>query len=549
MLKRSYRVLRPVAAAAAVWLLTGIGVPYASGEGLAAGHAGKSMGQTLVIGTTEEPDTLNPDITQLVTSTNVLSGVMEGMIDHDSRQRIIGRLATSYRVSRDGRTYTWYLRRGVRFQNGAPFTARDVVANYRIIMNPKFGSYSTDGWNEITRISTPNKYTVVMRTKEKFAPFVTYVGGTFLAPAGEIAKGVKYFQQTFGRHPIGTGPFTFVKWTSGQSITLKRNPSYWGGAARLAGITFKIIPNDNTEMVQLRTGEVQMTDSLAPNRYAQVKSMPNLRAVVRPSLAWYHLDLKNVGFLRDRRVRVALAYGTPVQQIISRLLNGLALPAPTDMPPASSYFNPNVKPYPYNPGKAAALLARAGLKKGSNGILTKGGKPFTMEYWIPSGDQLYASIMQVVAASWRRLGIQVTTRVQDIKTIWGPNGYQFNKKMTAGGYSWFNGNDPDDRFYWNSVNIPKTPTGTGGDAVEYFYKYPWQSKIDALTNQGVRVVNPARRKPIYWKIQRLLHQQEPVLFMFSVKLIFAAPKNLTGFNPSAFNSGQLWNAQTWRMTT
>src|SRR5205085_4406910 len=115
------------------------------------------------------------------------------------------------------------------------------------------------------------------------------------------------------------------------------------------------------------------------------------------------------------------------------------------------------------PKKAVSHLAAAGLKKGSGGILEKGGQQFTMEYWIPSGEQLTANIMQVVAASWRKLGIQVTTHTQDIKTIWGPNGYQFNKKMTAGGYSWFNGNDPDDRFYWNSSQIPKSPTGTGGN--------------------------------------------------------------------------------------
>jgi peptide/nickel transport system substrate-binding protein len=339
-----------------------------------------------------------------------------------------------------------------------------------------------------------------------------------------------------------------VRWNSGQSIELRKNPNYWGQKPHIDTITFKIIPNDNTEMVQLKTGDIQMTDTLAPNRYSQIRAMSNVTPVVRPSLSWYHLDLKNVGFLRDTRVRQALAYATPVQEIISRLLKGLALPAPTDTPPASSYYDPHVKLYPFNLKKAAALLAQAGLKRGPGGILQKGGQKFTIEYWIPSGEQLESDVMQVVAANWRTLGIQVTTHTQDIKTIWGPNGYQFNKKMTAGGYSWFNGNDPDDRFYWNSTNIPKTPTGTGGDVMEYYYKYPWQAKIDRLTNKAAATVSPQQRKPLYWKIQELLHQQEPVLFMYSTKLIFAAPRHITGFDPSAFNYGQLWNAQTWQLT-
>lgn len=556
---RGVVALRALAGAALISLIAGCGSASSSAGAKSAAQkisahsnnhvSGKAIqGGNLVLGTTEEPDTLNPALTQLVTSTNVLSGIMEGLIDHDSKEHVIYRLAKSLNVSKDGLTYTWHLRPGVKFQNGAPFTAKDVVANYHMIMNPKFGAFSTDGWDKIKSIKTPNKYTVVMKTKETFAPFLVDVGGTFLAPAGELAKGIKHYQQVFGRHPIGTGPFTFSKWSSGQYIQLKANPHYWGGKPHLSGIQFKIIPNDNTEMIQLKTGDIQMTDSLLPNRYAQIKSMPNVKAVVRPSLSWYHLDLKNIGFLRDTKVRLALAYATPVQEIIDRLLHGLALPAPTDSPAGAFYTDPSIHLYPYDPAKAASLLKQAGFTKGSNGTLQKGGKPFTMEYWIPSGDQLNSSVMQVIAASWRKLGIQVTTHTQDIKTIFGANGYQFNKKMTAGGYSWFNTDDPDDRFYWNSADIPKSPTGTGGDVPEYFYKYPWQKKIDALTNQGAKTVDPTARKKIYSKIQHLLHQQEPLLFMYSIKLIFAAPKHMNGFDPSGYNSGQLWNAQTWQFT-
>jgi peptide/nickel transport system substrate-binding protein len=505
-------------------------------------------GGSLVIGTTQEPDTLNPDITQLVTATGPLSGIMEGLIDHDSHQRVIYRLATSYSLSKNNLTYTWHLRHGVRFQNGAAFTARDVVANYHVIMNPRFGSYSTDGWKEITRIAAPNPYTVVMTTKKPFAPFVVDVGGTPLAPAGEINRGVKYFQQTFGRHPIGTGPYTFVRWVAGQEIDLKKNPNYWGGKPHIDTITFKIIPNDNTEMVQLRTGEIQMTDSVGPTRYPLISKLPAVVPVVVPSLSWYHLDLKNIGLLRDVRVRKALAYATPVQEIIDRLLGGFAAACPTDTPPGTSTFDPHVKLYPYDLKTATSLLQQAGLRKRSDGVWAKGGQRLSIEYWIPSGDQVTLNIMEVVANSWRQLGVDVSTHTQDINSIFGANGYQFSRKLTAGGYSWFNNDDPDDRFYWNSINIPKSPTGTGGDVPEYFYKYPWQAEIDRLTNQGVYTVNPAKRKAIYWKIQELLHEQEPLIFMDSLKLIYAAPRHMSGFDPSAYDYGQLWNAQSWHLT-
>jgi len=504
-------------------------------------HASTS---TLTIGTTEEPDTLNPLTTQLVTAFSVIAGVMEGMIGYNSSDHIIYRLATGYNVSKNGLVYTWHLRHGVSFQDGEPFNAKVVYDNWKAIMNSKFGAYSQQGWDHITKIKMPDKYTVVMYTKQKYAPFAYYVGSTYLSPP-KAFQSPKYDQQTFGRAPVGTGPYTFVKWVSGQYIELKRNPHYWGGLAHIPTIIYKIVPNDNTLMVLLKTHNVQMTPYLDALHYSQVKAMPGLRLVTKPSFSWYHIDLKNIGFLRDTKVRLALAYATPIKEIIARILHGLASPDPTDFPPASPYLDPHISIYPYNLAKAAKLLKSDGFKKGPNGTLEKGGKPFTIEYWIPSGEQQESEVQQVVSASWQKLGINVTDHQQDINSIWGPNGYQFNRKMTGGAYSWFNSNDPDDSFYWNSKDIPKTPTSSGGDAVEYYFKYPWQAKIDRLTNQGVATINPAQRKKIYWKVQQLLHQQEPVVFMYSQKNIYATPSNMKGFAPSAYND-LLWNVQDWR---
>lgn len=503
-------------------------------------------GGSLVIGSTEEPDTLNPLTTQLVTSNSILSGVMEGMIDYNSADQIIYRLATSESVSKDGLTYTWHLRHGVKFQDGEPFNAQTVVADWKAIMNPKFGVYSQQGWNKITKMTTPDMYTVVMHTSKPYAPFAYYVGATYLSPP-KAFQSPKYDQQTFGRAPVGTGPYTFVKWVSGQYVQLKKNPNYWGGPPHINTITYKIIPNDNTLMVQMKTRDVQMAPYLSAIRYSDAQKLPGTVVIAKPSLSWYHLDLKNVGFLEDPKVRVALAYATPTQEIVSRILKGLGQIDPTDTPPASPYFDPNVKPYPYNVKMAAQMLKADGFTKGPGGVLQKNGTPLSIEYWIPSGDQQSSEVQQVVSQSWKQIGIGVTNHQEDIKSIWGPNGYQFNKKLTAGGYSWFNSNDPDDSFYWNSTQIPKTPTSSGGDAVEYYTKYPWQSQIDTLTNEGVATVNPAKRKQIYWKIQQLLHQEEPILFLYSEKNIYAAPKHMIGFDPSAYNN-LMWNVQDWQLT-
>jgi len=547
------KVARPVVAALFIAaFLSACGSSNSSGHGASSSDVSHSAagtphnGGTLTIGSNEEPDTLNPLTTQLVTSDSVLSAVMEGLIDYNSNDHIIYRLATTYHVSKDGLTYTWYLRHGVKFQDGEPFNARVVVDNWKAIMNPKIGAYSQQGWNKITKITTPNNYTVVMHTKVRYAPFAYYVGSTYESPPSAFSS-PKHNAQVFGRHPIGTGPYTFVKWVSGQNIELKKNPNYWGNKPHINIINYKIVPNDNTQIVQLKTHDIQMIPYLSAIRYNDAKSVSGVVMVTKPSLSWYHLDLKNISLLEDTKVRVALAYATPVAEIVQRIFHGLAVEDPTDFPPASPYYDPHVTPYPYSLSKASAMLKADGFKKGSNGILQKNGAQLNIQYWIPSGDQETSEVQQIVTASWKQIGVGVTDHQEDIKSIWGPNGYQFTHAMTAGGYSWFNSNDPDDSFYWNSSQIPKTPTGSGGDAPEYFHKYPWQSQIDMLTNEGVATIQPSRRKVIYWKIQQLLHKEEPVLFMYSEKNIYAAPKNMIGFDPSAYNN-LMWNVQNWEFT-
>lgn len=499
---------------------------------------------SIIIAKVEEPETLNPYITQLVTSIDVLSGVMEGLMDFDTNQVLQPQLAESYQISDDGLTYTFKLRRGVTWHDGEPFTAADVVATWKIIMDEDFAAFSTLGWEKITDIETPDDYTVVMKTRERYAPFMSYVAVTPISPKHLIEKGVDWFKQVFGRQPIGSGPYKLARWEAGQFIELEKFDGYWGGAPKLDKVIIKIVPDDNTLMVQLTTGEVQLTDAVSAARIEEARKLPNSVVLTRDGLEWVHMDLKNIGFLMDKRVRQALDYATPKQQIVERLLGGLATIGIGDQAPGTPYFNPNIQPRPYDLETAARLLAEAGFQKNAQGILEKDGQPFVIEHWIVAGDQLTRQIQQVIAASWRRLGIDVQEREEDIKTIWGPNGYQFTQAMTAAMYSWTNGNDPDNMFYWHSSQIPSSPTGTGGNLPAYFNRYEQQARIDELTFAGARETDPQKRKEIYWQLQALLFEETPVIFMYWPKRIYVAPKNLTGFNPNTFNY-LLWDVENW----
>jgi len=500
----------------------------------AAAASTSIQSNTLTIGLVEEPETLNPYVTQLFTSNKVLWGVMDTLLRFDKTFVLGPGLAESYVVSDDGLSYTFKLRKGVMWHDGQPFTAADVVATWKVIMDPNFGAFNPLGWDKIESIQTPDDYTVVVKLSEQFAPFLAWVAGnTLISPKHLIDKGVDSFKQEFGRQPIGTGPFKLVKWTSGQSIALEKNAAYWGGVPKLDAIVLKIVPDTNTLLTQLKTGEVQLTDGLGALEYEAVKSLPNNTTLVLTGNNWQHIDLKNISFLMDKRVRQALDYATPREDIVNQLLHGLAEVATSDQAPTTFFFNPNVKARPYDLDKATALFEEAGFAKNANGVWEKDGKSLKIEYWVPSGDATAKLVQQVVAASWRKAGVDVDSREEAMSSIWGPDGFQFTQAMTAGQYDWFTPPDPDDMFFWHSKFIPSTPTSAGGNVIAYFNKLDAQDEFDALTAAGATEVNPEKRKAIYWQVQDLLHEEVPVIFLYWGKRIFVLPKQLRGFEPIA----------------
>jgi peptide/nickel transport system substrate-binding protein len=536
---------------------------------------------TIVVGCQQEPDFIHPYLSQTVTGTDVAVGVCQRLMEYDGNQQLFGVLATEYSISDDGLTYTFKLRPGITFHSGDPLTGQDVIDSWKMIMNPDFGAFSKLGWEKITDITlADNGMTVVMATSEVYAPFISYVGAgnNAILPSKELAKGVDNFKQKFGReYMIGTGPFKFVEWKAKEQITLERNDAYWGGKPHLEKIIYRIVPDTNTLLVQLQTGEVNLVGSAGALGALDVEKAlgyDNVIVLEHPTQGWDHLDLKHIDFLRMTKVRQALDYATPKQQIIEQLLKNRAVPSIGDQAPGSWAFNPDIQPRPYDPDKAKQLLTEAGLTEQDGGWSgpTPAGTPrqsggdfpadqgdpnvvpatgpvkkFEMELWGLAGDEQNNRICQVIAQAWNQIGIKTEAKFEDTSTIWGPNGYQFTDKMTASLWAWYNGNDPDDQFYWNSSQIPTTPTGTGGNLPAYFFKYNFQQKIDDLTSSAAKETDQEKRKQLYFQIQQLLFDEEPVVWIYWGKAFPVVDPNIGGFWPSAFNN-LLWNAEQWYLT-
>lgn len=521
-------------------------------------------GGSVTIGTTEEPDTLNPYLTQLVTGSDITTGVFDPLMRYDSTQKLIPALAESFEISDDGLTYTFTLRQGVTFHNGDAFGPQDVIDTWKMIMNKDFAAFQTLGWDKISDVTSPDEKTVVMKTSEVYAPFISYVGAdnsSVISPVAELAKGPETFKTEFGRTTIvGTGPVKFTSWTPKQQIVLEKNADYWGGTPYLDKVTVRFIPDDSTQLVQMRTGEIQMAvgaGSFGALRVDEALGIEGITVLEHPSPGWSHLDLKHVFFLRHPKVRQALDFATPSQDIVDKLLKGRSVRSMADQQPGTWAYKEDLEGRPFDIEQAKALLAEAGLTQGSDGswsgkvptkdpeVLDGEERTLEIELWGIAGDTSQQQIIQVIAQAWNQVGIKTTTNFQDVSTLWGPEGYQWNPDtMTACLYAWFNGNDPDDMFYWHSSQIPDSPTGTGGNAIAYFNKFNFQDEIDELTEAGVKETDQEKRKAIYFQIQDLLHEQVPVIFISWGKAFPAIRNNIGGFWPSAFNR-MLWNVQEW----
>lgn len=539
------RRFTPIGSAA---LLTSILIAGGSGIGsFSRSHVRAAFDATsLIYGATEEPDSLNPLITQLVVGGDVDSAVFDSFVGYDTSNRPYPILATSYTTSPDGLSWSFNLRHGVRWADGQPFSSADVLYTYRALFNKKNNVFGTQGWDKVDRITAPDAYTVKMHLKQTFAPFLSFVGVTSILPRHILdTPGVDFNKGPFNRTPMGTGPYMVSEWKTADHITLVPNPYSWRGQPFFKRLVYKIVPNSNTELVQLKTGDLDVggvTAALAD----QATNIPGKTLIVSDANAWYHIDLKQYGFLREKAVRQALDYATPRDAIIKGILKGNGSPAYADIDPAfKDFFNPNMPRHPYSLARAAALLAADGFTKGPGGVLQKNGQSFDLALWTGTSDDTGQKIDTILKNLWGRLGINVTLHSQGFNTIFGASGPQFTRNMTGINFAWFNGNDPSDSFYWSSTQIPRSPTGSGGNDVGYFYQFDFQKQIDALVAAGDSTVDLAKRRQIYYQIQNILADEVPVLFLYWEKAFSVAPATLKNFKPNPF-AHVFYNVVQWR---
>ncbi len=319
-------------------------------------------------------------------------------------------------ISADGKAITWHLRRGVRWSDGAPFDARDVVFSVHAIMNPANNEEQGHaGWDRIRQIDTPDPYTVVFRLSRPYADFLPVFFGTMgdnpcVLPVHLLGRLPTINDAPYNRLPVGIGPFRVVAWRRGDAVELEANPFYFRGLPKLKRITFKIIPSSDTLATQLQSGEIDLWPLVSPNYIDRIKALPGVHVDVEPGFRTTTVDfVVTRELVADRRVREAVAHAIDRRAIVATALHGYAstydgIALPLDPPRRNNVA------FDYDPERAQRLLAAAGWQPGPDGVRSKGGRRLTLRVPYQSGAPELDQQIELMRADLHAVGIALETK-------------------------------------------------------------------------------------------------------------------------------------------
>ncbi len=533
----------------ALWLLAGLLLlPGCDGTNARLVHLGQPAAAGLLrIATMADPTTLNPYLTTSDLGYDLASLTYSYLVVSDDRGHLIGDLATEIPtranggISADGLTYVYHLRRNVRWHDGLSFTGRDVAASWRAIVDPQHPVVEREGYDRIASIGLPDPFTLVVRLRERYPPFVT----RFFAPlqdggkpvlAAHILKRVRDFVSgELATNPVGTGPFRFESWARGDSIRFVRNLAYFRGRPRVSRIIVQLIPDAQTAALALSTDNVDLIVEAQPALLAQYRSVPGATVRTVPLNAQVQLLIDCARpFLRDAATRRAIAYAIPYPVILGSIMHRLWPQGSNMIAPTAIGYEP-LPAYTFDLKKAAAELDTAGWRPGRDGIRQRGGKRLEITLATLAGAATFERIAVVMQTSLRRLGIDATIKPYAYQVLDAPNGPirggTYDLSLFGSSLNW----DPDaydelacDRWYPRGANLTRF----------------CNKEIDMLERAGLRTDDVASRTAIYRKIMRILWADLPYVPINDGRRLVVTSRRLRNYRPNPTVT-PWWNAWQW----
>ncbi len=492
--------------------------------------AAQTPNNVLVIGHVAELQTLDPAQAVTISDFRILANIYEGLLRYkDESLDVEPGLAESWTVSPDAKTYTFKLRQGVKFHDGTDFNAETVKFNFDRVTDKDhpyantgpFPFVFTLGPIEKTEVADP--FTVIIHLKEPYSPMLTMLAGAIGGLAGISPAAVKQYGKDFARHGGGTGPFKFVLWESGQRFVLEANPAWWAGKPKLAGLVFRPIIDENARVSEMLSGGTDITIEVPPDNIATFTASKTFMFYEQtgPHLWYLMLNCKEKPF-DSKLVRQAANYAINKDALVGEILKGTATVAAGPTPPAFTWAHDNdLKPYPYDPAKAKALLAEAGYPNGVDVTF----------YVTESGSGMLSPILMgtAIQADLAAVGIRAKIETYEWNTFLGKIIPGMEGKAQVAELS-FMTQDPDMH--------PFLALRTGAPVNSGRYSNP---KVDALIDAARTEPDTAKRGALYKQMQDLLADDAPWVFVCNWKQNAVSTAAVKGFKLHPSFTTRFWD--------
>ena len=477
--------------------------------------AAPSRGTKIVVGIDTDPPSMDGHSNTNLASDILFAHIYDRLVMFDMRSNIIPQLATEWSVSSNSLTWTFKLRRGQKFHDGTPVNAAAVKGSFERLLDPRNGFSRRTIFEMIKRIDVVDEYTVSFTTDKPFGAMLNNMAN----PSASIVSPTAAAKQdinTFGRFPVGSGPFFLREWVRGTRMVLQKNPAHWlASQSNITEIEFRPIPDDANRAIGLETGELDFVTVIAPQEAKRLASNPNLVVYNLPRARAQGLypNLTKKPW-SDLRVRQAMAYAIDNKAIVDTFLSGFARVADSPLAPGVFPYKPQATRYNYDPERAKKLLAEAGYPNG-----------FTASMWVPVGSYAAAQqISEAVAEMLKKVGINLKLEVME-SAQWlvllrskGPK--ESTLDMTYYGWGTQTGEaDYALRLVFHSDNFAPACCNRN------FYSNP---ELDSLLDKAIVTTNVAERRAAYERAQEILWRDLPWIWIFTVNHSAVGSKALTG---------------------
>jgi len=482
-------------------------------------------GGRLVEATIGEPSNLIPPLASDSSSHEISELIYVAPLKYDKNINLVPQAAESFEILEDGRLLRFRLRQGIRWTDGQPLTAHDVEFTYKLMIDPKTPTAYAEDFLAVKEFKRTGEYTFEVRYDKPFARALVTWASAILPK--HLLEGQDLLKTPLSRQPIGAGPYMLKEWTAGNRLVLTANPDYFEGRPYIDEVVMRIIPDQSTQFLELKSGNLDEI-SLSPQQYLyQTEGQAwagNFRKFKYVSSGYTFLayNLKSRLF-SDVRVRRALNHAIDKDEIVRGVLAGLGIATGGPYKPGTWAFNDKIPANEFDPALAKRLLAEAGWTRRSpeGPLVDKTGQPFAFTVLTNQGNSPRIKAAIIIQSRLKDLGIKV-----EIRTVeWAAFIKEFVDKgrFDAIILGWNIVQDPDLYDVWHSSKAQPGGLNFVG------YKNP---ELDDLLERGRRLLDQQKRKPLYDRVQEILHQDQPYCFLYVPMALPMVHARVQGIEPA-----------------